>query len=159
MSGWYIDPKTGKKVTLKPGETFASLGLAAPSMSTTQAAPAGARILETGEGYLHTSFFDKLFSWAGKAAGAWARGGSSGSGGSGRPAAYQPPPYTSITRPPQFQIDVPGMVVKLDPKKNISSGGGAAGVGSVEAAGSSGLMPWAIGAAVLVLLAWGWKKA
>ena len=141
MSGWYLDPVTGKKITLGEGETLVGLGLI----------PAGYResaVWKTG--YAHTSWLDKLFSWGGKIASAGA-GGVPGVGpGAG---ALEWAPKISITRPPSRGPGGMSYDNALSPVVNsgdFSPAGNVGEAGAVASSGSAGLMPWAIGAAVVV---------
>ena len=140
MSGWYLDPATGKKITLGEGETLAGTGLVGDDFT----------LIESGPGYVHTSWLDKLFSWGGKIASAGA-GGVPGVGpGAG---ALEWAPKISITRPPSGGPGGMSYDNALSPVVNsgdFSPAGNVGSAGAVASSGSAGLMPWVIGAAVVV---------
>jgi len=135
MSGWYLDPVTGKKITLGPGETLAGTGLVGDDFT----------LIESGPGYLHTSWLDKAFSFLGKGASYAAGGGGGAVGLAPGVAPFEWMPKVSISRPPESLAPYMTDMVDLGP----GPGSPEESVGG-PGAESSGLMPWAIGAAVVV---------
>jgi len=144
MSGWYIDPVTGKKITLGEGETLVGLGLI----------PAGYResaVWKTG--YAHTSWLDKLFSWGGKIASAGGRAGLTGGAPAPGVAPFEWLPKISITRPPSGGpggMSYDNALAEMLEAGDFLPAGNVGEAGAVASSGSAGLMPWAIGAAVVV---------
>jgi len=138
MSGWYLDPVTGKKISWS-GDT-------PPASFTALMSPmTEATLIESGPGYLSTSWLDKLFSWAGKIASVGA-GGAPGVGTGAGGLEWMP--RLSITRPPGSDmpcVGLPGLA-----PGGLLAGGGVGEAGEAVSSGSAGLMPWAIGAAVVV---------
>lgn len=139
MSGWYIDPTTGKRITLGSGETLAGTGLVGGDFT----------LIESGSGYRHTSWLDKFVSGAGKAASVWAGGGSSSLPPIPGATPFESMPKISINKPPEalapYMLDLTEF--------NTGAGGLKGGIGAegeAAAVGSSGLNLYAIAALVVL---------